>query len=255
MFRKLLLSITFSLLLILPTIAKQNRGLQDKLQRADSLYHNYQDNQALSIYQDVLQQDSSVYVAVWRSSFLYARIGNRFDSKEKKKQYFKKSEKLAHKALQMKPDDAESNFVMAVAMGRMALISGPKDRVAASREIKKYAEKAARLDPQHSGAWHVLGRWNLEVANLNFAERMAANLLFGGIPEASNEKAVQYLQKAVSLRPDFILYRYDLARAYEKVGKEEKARDILVKALTLKPKTEDDPETLKKCQKMLDRLQ
>lgn len=220
--------------------------------RADSLYTHYQEQQALEVYKQVLDKSPRDYTALWRTSFLMARIGNRQDSKDAKKEYFNKAKAYAGQALDVDSTDAGSNFAMAVAMGRMALISGARDRVAASRDIKNFAERALKYDPDHAGALHVLGRWHLKVANLNFAERMAANVLFGGVPKgASEEKAVEYLERAVSLKPDFILYRYDLARAYDETGQEQKAIATLNKALTLSPRTPDDPGLLQECREML----
>ena len=237
-------------------IGAQAQGTVDQLKsRADSLYTSYHEQEALEVYKKVLERAPEDYTALWRTSFLMSRIGNRQEEKDAKKSYFNRAKAYAQKALEVDSTDAESNFAMAVAMGRMALISGARDRVAASRDIKKYAERALKYDPDHAGALHVLGRWHLKVANLNFAERMAANVLFGGVPKgASEEKAVEYLERAVSLKPNFILYRYDLARAYDETGQEQKALSTLNKALTLEPRTPDDPGILKECLELMDDL-
>jgi tetratricopeptide (TPR) repeat protein len=130
---------------------------------------------------------------------------------------------------------------MGVAMGRMALISGARERVAASRKIRQHAMKALELNPEHAGAHHLMGRWHYKVANLNFAERMAADYLFGGIPgEASNKKAIQHLEKAVQLDPNIVLYHYDLAQVLVDEDEYEQAQKHLEEALSLSTNNPDD---------------
>lgn len=50
-------------------------------QKADLLYDHYQDQQALELYAKVLEDEPQNYQALWRTSFLYSRVGNRFEDK------------------------------------------------------------------------------------------------------------------------------------------------------------------------------
>ncbi|HKJ31122.1 MAG TPA: hypothetical protein VKA34_04800 [Balneolales bacterium] len=238
-------------------IAQQDTSQEQNLLRnARELKESYNEPQALDTYLKVLRIDSTNYEALWNASFLYSRIGNRFKDKNKQKEYFHKAKDLAERALKVNSRDTESNFVMSVAMGRMALISGPKARVAASNDIKHYAEQALKYDSLHAGAWHVLGRWNYEVANLNFAERMAANLLFGGLPKgASDKNAIEDYKKAITYDGSNILYYRDLAIVYRKEDQDQKAIETLNKLLSLSPKSPDDPKYIKEAKKMLKKLQ
>lgn len=204
-----------------------------KLQhKADSLYTNFLEKEAFETYLQVLEKDSTNFEALWRTSFLYSRIGHQKEEEEVQEEYYQKAKSFAERALAIDSTHSQANFVMGVAMGRMALISGTKERVAASRAIKKYTDRAIRYDSTNAGAWHLLGRWNFRVANLNFFERLAANTLFGGIPgDASNEKAVEYIQKAIDLDNRFVLYYHDLAEAYEEMDQKNDAIQACKKAL------------------------
>lgn len=208
---------------------------------------------ALQKFLQVLKLDPDNYEATWNASLLYSRIGNRMRDSDRD-QYFSSAKLYAQKALKLNPNDAQSNFAMAAAMGRMALISGPSDKVAASRDIRKYTERAIQLDPNHAGAHYILGKWNYEVANLNWAEKTAANLLFGGIPEGSLDAAIEHYSLATKLAPGSILYYRDLALAlHQKKSYDEEIR-VLNQALTLKPKTEDDPVYLAQCKELLNQV-
>ncbi len=220
--------------------------------RADSLYDRYEEEQALDAYNRILERDPDHYRALWRASFLYSRVGNRKEKEEDQHKYFNRGIELAERALKVDSADARSNFVMAVAMGRKALISGARDRVAASREIKKYADRALRYDSTHAGAWHVLGRWHFKVANLSWIERMAANALFGGIPgDATNPQAAEAIRKAIGYNDEYVLYYHDLAMVYEEMGQEQKAREACRAALEKEMLTPDDPRLKKECRQWI----
>ncbi|MGD8747254.1 MAG: hypothetical protein PVI44_02195 [Balneolaceae bacterium] len=242
-------------LLIFPGLVLAQSEKSAMEQKADSLYKNFDEEQALELYKQILEHHADDYQALWRTSFLYSRIGNRFEDKDQKKEYFNKAINLAEQALQRDSADTQSNFVMAVAMGRKALISGAKSRVAASRDIKKYAERAIKYDSTNAGAWHLLGRWHFKVANLSWIERLAANTLFGGIPKASNEKAEEYIEKAIKLNDKYILYYYDLARVYRETGKDQQAINTCQTALKVPKLTPDDDRLKQDCRELIADIQ
>jgi len=241
-------------LFVIPFLSVAQSAQHSLEQRADSLYDHYKETQALDLYNQILKKQPENYKALWRASFLYSRIGNRRQDKDQQKIYFNRAIDLAKQALNVDSTDTQSNFVMAVAMGRKALISGAKARVAASRDIKRYAERAIKFDSTNAGAWHVLGRWHLKVANLSWIERMAANTLFGGIPDASNKKAEEYIKKAIRLNNKYILYYHDLARVYKEMGHDQEAISACRSALNLPNLTPDDPQLKKECNEMINDL-
>lgn len=241
-------------LLLLPGgLLAQNGSLEA---RADSLYELHEEEQALELYTQLLEEDPEHFTALWRSSFLNSRVGDRQEEEEDQERYFEEAIALAERALEVNSDHPQSNYVMAVAMGRKALIAGAKDRVAASRDIKKYTDRAIEQDSTHAGAWHVLGRWHLKVANLSWVERAAANTLFGGLPKgASEEQAAESIEKAIELRDDYPLYYYDLAVVYEEMGKKEEAVETCRKTLEIDSPIPGTDEVKEDCQQIIDDLQ
>ena len=140
-------------------------------------------------------------------------------------------------------------------MGRIALISGAHDKVAAARQIQHYAEKALKINPQLADAWYVMGVWNYNVANLNFIERAFANLFFGGLSDGTIPNAIADYKKAIQFDPTYILYWKDLAVAYNDNDQKTDAIAALKTALSFKPRTADDPEHIKEAQELLKKLQ
>jgi tetratricopeptide (TPR) repeat protein len=247
----------FLLLLIsIPSLLfAQTAAVATLLQEGKQLDESAHEEKALQKYLEALKLDPANYVATWNCSFLYSRIGNRETADAMRQEYFNLAKKYAAKALAIDSSNVASNYVMAVALGRMALISPAKEKVAASRSIKHYAERAIYYDPNHAGAYYVLGKWNYEVANLNFAERSAAKLLFGGIPNGSLDNAIKNFAQSIKLDPGYLIAYPDLAKSLEEKGYDEEAKKILTAALRLSPKTEDDPAYLQECRQMVEKLE
>ncbi|TNE73931.1 hypothetical protein EP331_03045 [bacterium] len=246
---------TLSAIIFLLFLAYTNGVSQttdDILSKAIELRASFKEQEALDLFDQVLAADPNNFEATWSKSILLARLGYRMDNKDKQAEYYRNAKTFAEKALALDSLNLNSNFAMAVAMGRMALISGAKERVAASKDIKFYGDRALAADSNHAGAWHVLGRWHHKVANLNFAERTAANLLFGGAPKgASNDMAIYCMKKAISLEPNLILYQRDYANILEDLDMEKEALKVAQHVQTMPDRTLDDPKFKKEMQKLI----
>ncbi|MBC7536615.1 MAG: hypothetical protein H7258_13070, partial [Ferruginibacter sp.] len=94
-------------------------------------------------------------------------------------------------------------------------------------------------------AWHVLGKWNYEVANLSSLERGFAKIFFGNVPEGSLKNSIAAYEKARSINPNFALNYLELARSYQKDNNKQKAIVLLKIMLPLPVQTEDDPRIKK----------
>jgi FimV-like protein len=143
---------------------------------------------------------------------------------------------------------------MAVAMGRMTEVMGPGDKIDASRKVKQNVEKATDLIPDFAPVWHLYGVWHSDVANMSGALKAAAGLFSSGIPGASNEKAEEYLKKAISMDKDNILFHLDLAKHYLKVDQPEKAKPLLEEIITFEPQMKDDPEYINEAKELLENV-
>ncbi len=231
------------------------QSMVDKvLKDARALSSQYKEPEALIKYKQVLAFDMNHYEATWNCSLLSARVGKRELDKAKQKDLYLVSKSYALKALNLNSGDVQSNYVMAVAMGRIALISDTKEKIAAVREIKKYAEKAVELGPKHAGANHVLAVWNLEVSELNWVERQVADKFFGGLPEASLDRALEWCKKAVEYDPNYILYQLDLGRIYKLKGDKANAKKAYQKVGIMSSLTLDDPGYQTEAKKILETL-
>jgi len=180
---------------------------------------------ALQHYEAAVALDSSVTEGLWKASNAAIDLGE-FNDAEREK-YYTKGEQLARLAVKSNPNSSEAHFALAKALGRVALSKGKREKVKYAKEVHDEVMTSLRLDQTNPGAMHVLGMWNAEIMRLNRVERWAAKTLLGGgvLGEASWDNAQSYLERAVSIEPQRITHRLDLAGVYADRGDTAKARE------------------------------
>ena len=153
--------------------------------------------------------------------------------------------------MRINPNSSEANFVMSVAMGRMALVLGGKEKIAAVDQIKKYAELSIKCDPNNYKPYHVLGRWHYEVSDLSSFERAFAKVFYGGVPPASLKEAIYNYEKCRSLVPDLKVNYLELAKCYHRNNEKQKAIEMLRKAISMPDKMQDDARVKEEAKDLL----
>jgi tetratricopeptide (TPR) repeat protein len=225
-----------------------------KAARADSLYNHYKNKKALNLYNEILKSDPNNLSALWHSSLLYSRIGERTEKGDHKKKYYKKAEERAKRAMRINSSSSEANFARAIEIGEIARTGGINDKLKAASGVKRYAVRAIHADSSNDGAWFTLGQWNYKVAKLSSVKKTFAGL-FANIPKgASTEKAVKYMKKAIVLHPSYILYHYQLAQVYKDMGKGDKAIKACQTVLKKPELSKNDAGYKKQCRNLLQEL-
>lgn len=192
-------------------------------------------------YKEALKLSPSNITALNKCSELCSRIGQRELSNSKlRDEYYKWAIKYAEAALKIEPDNSEANCVMAIALGRSSMTKNGRDKIDNAREIKKYLDAALKNDPHNFKAWHVLGRWQYEISNLNAVERGIVKVFYGGMPQVTLQQSISSFEKARSLRPEFILNYLEMAKAYKEDNQKTKAIAYLQLLIGLPIQTEDD---------------
>ena len=182
--------------------------------QADVLYKealalatSYRDGEAVMKFEEVVSVNPSHFQSLCQLVVLKTGIASRTADEAKKIDYFHEAKDHAMKAYELRPNDAQANYVMALGIGGVAMVSTTKEKIAYGYEMRQYLDRALKLNPAHAESWHLLGRWHYKIANLSFAEVTAANLFFGGVPKgASNQAAIDCLNKAIQYQPREILY-------------------------------------------------
>jgi tetratricopeptide (TPR) repeat protein len=226
MLKRLALAATMAIL-ALPAAQAQSAAEHVALGDRDHAARNA--TGALAHYEAAIAANPTDYQALWKASREAVDLGEFLSDEGQRKTLYSKAEGYGKRAVSANPDDAEGHFVLARALGRAALTMGKRDRVKYAGEVRDEAMAALRLQPEHSGALHVMGVWNAEVMRLNGLERFFAKNLLGGkvFGSANWNDAAKYMERAVAADPDRITHRLDLARIYGDIGNVAKAREQL----------------------------
>jgi FimV-like protein len=192
----------------------------------DSIYARFKPDEALPHYVAAIGPDSSNYEALWKAARSEIDLAEAERDEGRRDRYSRAGEVLARRAIRVKPADAEAHFHLARALGRRALSVGVRERIKFATEVRAEALESLKHDPNHPGALHVMGVWNAEVMRINGVSRFLAKNVLGGrvFGEASWDRAVSYMERAVAVDPDRIVHHLDLAKIYADLGDKAKAR-------------------------------
>lgn len=220
--------------------------LSMQLIRGDSLYNIYDDKDALDAYLNALTIDSLSYEANWKAARAYLDVGEVIEDDDERADYYQKGTSCARRAVRIEPEGSKGHLFLAIALGRIALDAGAKERIRLSKQIKEEVDLSIKYNPKDDIAYHVLGRWNRKLSNLSWIEKGFADMFLGGIPdEASDENAVEAFKKAIELNPKHINHHLELGITYEMMGLDDEARQQYEICLEL-PKSDSDDDKYKK---------
>ncbi len=157
----------------------------------------------------------------------------------------------SERAVKLAPRDSDAHLAIAICLGKLSPLIGNKESIEASHKIKTEAEAAVKLNPKSDFAWHLLGRWNQELAQIGGVTRAIAMVVYGALPSASYDEAVKCFQKAMALNPNRLIHSVELGRTYALMGRKEEAKKFIEQGLAMKNRDKDDPETKERGRKTL----
>lgn len=160
----------------------------------------------------------------------------------------------AERAVKTAPSTSDPHLAIAIVYGKMTPLMGNKEKIEASKKIKEAAEKAVKLNPGDDYAWHLLGRWHQALAGMGSLTKGIARLVYGSLPEASNEEAVKCFEKALAINPGRLIHHIELGRTYAQMGRADEARTAIQKGLAMPDREKDDPETKRRGRQTLQEL-
>jgi len=171
---------------------------------------------ALREFEAALAIDANNYDALVNAAECAVELGEFNSNTKQRDTLFRSAEQYARRAVAANPNGAEGHFELAQALGRTALSQSPRDRIKYAIEVRDEGLAALKIDPQHSGALHVMGVWNAEVMRLNGFTRMIAKNFLGGkiFNEANWDEAQKYMERSVAADSARIAHRLDLGAVY-----------------------------------------
>jgi tetratricopeptide (TPR) repeat protein len=224
---------------LLPVMA----SFDELVEKGDAHDVRFQSDQALAFYlpAEALQPDNAALLV--KISRQYALKMNDLADKNAKITAGRMALQYARRAVKADAQFSDAHLSVAICLGKLTPFLGAREKVETSREIKQAADLAVKLDPQSDLAWQVLGRWHQELANIGFAIRTLAKVIYGGLPPASNERAAECFRKAMALNPKRLVHVIELGRTLALMDQDDEARKFLRNGLAMPDRDKDDPET------------
>ena len=161
----------------------------------------------------------------------------------------------AQRALKADTNNPIAHLCVAVGYVKNFPYADNETKMKWSKAIKLACETAIKLDPKQDIGYYLLGRWNYNIASLNFIYKGLARLIYGGFPPASIEDAIKNFKKAIELAPNRVIHHHELAIAYIAAAQKKLAIAELEKCATLQPLDRDDVQAQKDAAALLTSLQ
>ncbi len=239
------------------TLAAQD--IATHLAAADAARCQRDPQQALMHLREALALDSLNYEANWRAARELTDMGKMTpdNQRQHRDSLYAEAHALAERAVRVDPNGADGHYMVAVAVGRVALTRGPRDRVRFAKVVRDEALRAIDLNPRHDGAMHVMGRWNAEIERLPGITKFFAKTFLGAsvFNEASWDNAVRYFTDAIAIDPNNIYHHLDLAEALIDADRPEEARPHLEHIATMEPACDpQDPDFKRQAAALLQRI-
>lgn len=247
------------LVILLGSLLMLTAGAQDinvLLKEADNLEKQLKEPEALDRYKQVLLQNPVQLKALVKAAELNVALGNRQTDKTSKRLYYETALSFANRAFMADSNQADASYAMSMASGKMTDVETENRKIVAYvKDVKKYADRALSINPNHARANYTLGKWHYEMANLSGVKKMAVKLFYGGLPEGNLDDAIMYMEKCRSLEPYFVSNYLDLAKAYKDNRRPAQAIEVLNRLVKLPTRSTDDIASKAEGAKLLESMQ
>ncbi len=234
-----ILALSFLLFAVTAALADDAK-LSGILKQADALDAKRDTAACVKLLEDADKQFPKSAEVLYRLAKQYS--DGIFDTKNEAaaKALAEKCLATARRAVEADPKCAKAHLSVAVCYAKNFPYCDNQTRVNWSRALKEETERAITLDPSLDLAYHMLGRWHYEVADMSFVTRAIAKVVYGGLPKASFEDALANFKKAADLAPKRVIHRLQLAKTYLALGKKKEAIAELQLAVSLEAADKDD---------------
>ena len=129
--------------------------------------------------------------------------------------------------MELDSTNADANYAKALAYFKLSTVDPEnKKMVALLKESRLIIEKVLADNPGHGRANFLLGKWNFDIVNTAWTKKAAVKVLYGGIPEATIESAIIFMEKCRSTEPYFVQNFLELGKAYRFNNNPAKALEI-----------------------------
>jgi tetratricopeptide (TPR) repeat protein len=208
------------------------KPVEPVLEQAAELFTQREDieklKQARSLVATVRQPDHRDYNVEWQFAKYSSFLGEKLTDDEQKQKMFEDGRDAGKIASRISPDKPDGYFWYGANLAELAKLSPVTVGYTSVDDIREAMNKVISIDPGYQGAsaYDVLGQIEMNTH------------LFGG----KDEKAVEYLEKAVEIEKKNSNLRLHLAQAYLDLNKTAQAKEQLEMVVKMDPNPEYLPE-------------
>lgn len=148
----------------------------------------------------------------------------------------------ARRAVALAPNDAETHYWLAAALGKRALRTSFRTALKAATESYREAKASLALDSLHAGSHAVIGRFHEELSRYAWPTRVMLSAMSGesDVKSVSLAAAERAYRRAITLDPNMVMYRHDYGRFLIGVGRHAEAEEQARIARTLPDRSAAD---------------
>lgn len=222
-----------------------SQSVSELIKQADEFTEQKFNNQeAIRVLENAYKLEPNNFDVLWRLSRAYVDYAEHLpDKTDAQKEFqlknYEKALMYADKAIEVNNSNMIGYLRRGIVNGRIALFKGVFTAVDLVKKVKQDIEKAIALknggDIQLSIAYYVLARTHAKVCEKPYLVRLPLGLGWG-----DRDLATEYYEKAIKLRPDFIMFRLDAAKNYIELEEYNKAKEHLLAIKNLPKLDEDD---------------
>lgn len=230
--------------LTLFTLTGQGQDVSTLIRKADQLDAQEQADAAIDVLKQAEKISPNNPDVLTKLSQAYSDKIDAVRERSEKLHFANLCMEYAKKAVREAPDNSDAHVCLSIAYGKMTDFTDNKTKMQYSKVVKSEAERAVELNPKNDLALFILARWNFDMATLNPLLKGIAQALYGQLPSASKEKAIEYFQRAIAAAPRRIMYHGAYAEALESAGRTQEAKAEWLKVKQLKPTDREDQKYL-----------
>src|SRR6476660_7215242 len=158
------------------------------IEKGKALERKFQTNDALPLYLSAEKVEPKNPELLVRIARQYRYLMTDASAKTEKLRLGHLALDYSHRAAACGPKDCDAQLAPAITLGKMLPYMPTKDQVSATPEIKEAVDKALAIDPKNDTAWHIRGRWNRVLAEVNSMKRFLGGMLYGQLPKGSYDE-------------------------------------------------------------------
>lgn len=231
--------------------------VDEQVTKANSLYKQFKEADALSAYKAVLAVDANNMTALVKCVELNTSLGKKETDKDRKAAYYFAAKEYADNALAVNANVADVYYAQSLAYANLSQTeTNNKVIVEDVKQIKLNADKGLEINANYALLNYMEGKWHYEMLDLNWLKKAALKTFYGnGLPKPDIDSAIFYMEKCRVLEPYFVQNYLDLAKAYQMKKRPTQEMDVLSKLVKLPNRTADDAAMKEEGRDMLQALE